>query len=161
MAEQVDAQIERSFAAIDLAFEEQKMGVAVTTILLVVLGAYFDTALAWFPLHILTSCAILTTGYRFRGHRHLGLLFIGVGFCVGEFVKEDLGFDLMVLGQIPYCDSIVGIYADHPRLVLGGTFGIFMVSPFLYHPVGGVIEGVLVLHFIGCVVELVLTWIMR
>ena len=161
MAEQEEARFERDFADIDLAFEEQKMGVLVTTILLVVLGAYFDTALAWFPLRMLYWCAKLTTKDRFVGHRRLGLLYIGVGFCVGEFVEKDLGFDLMGFGYVAYRNSILRVYTDHPRLVLGGTFGIYMVLSFLHYPVGGMIKDVLVLHFMGCVLNLVLTWLMR
>ena len=161
MAEQAVTRVDNSFAAIDLAFEEQKMGVLATTLLLVVLGAYFDTALAWLPLCILYLCAILTTKRRLVGHRRLGLLFIVIGFCVGEFVQHDLGRDLMSFGLIPYRDSILRIYADHPRLVLGCTFGIYMLLPVLNYPVGGMIENVLVLHFMGCVVSLVLTWMVR
>ena len=161
MAEDMEARMERQFAAIDLAFEEQKPGVVVTTILLVALGAYFDNALSWFPLRMLYSCAILTIKDRLVGHRRLGLLCIVIGFCVGEFVQQDWGFDLMGFGQIAYRDYILRIYGDHPRLVLGVTFGIYMVLPFLCYPVGGMIEKECVLHFCGCVVILVLTWMVR
>ena len=161
MAEQAEARIAREFAAIDLAFEEQQMKVLVTTILLVVLGAYFDSAFAWFLLRMLYLCAIITTGHRFVGHRRLGLLFIGVGFCVGEFVEQGLGFDLMGFGQTAYHDFILRTYEDHPRLVLGGTFGILLVLLTFNYPFGGLIIDVLVLHFMGCVVNLVLNWMAR
>ena len=158
MAEQAEAQVEDSFTAIDMAFEEQKMGVVATTILLVLLGTYFDNALAWSPLYMLYLCALLTIKDRLVGHRRLGLIFIVIGFCVGEFVRQDVGHDLMGFGQIAYRDYILRIYADHPRLVLGSTFGIYMVLPFLNYPVGGPIEKECVMHFIGCVVDLVLSW---
>lgn len=93
--DQAIEQIENWAAAMDLVFDEQKLEVVVATILLVVLGAYFDTDLAWLPLHTLYCCVMLTTRHHLIGHRRLGLIFYGIGFCVGETVHRDLGLDLL------------------------------------------------------------------
>ena len=159
--EQVFEQIENQVAAMDLVFEEQKLEVVGVTILLVALGAYFDTALAWLPLYILALYVTFTTAPRLVGHRRLGLLWIGIGCCVGESVERDLGLVLVHFGGFAYRDSILRFYLDHPWLVLGGTFGIFMVLRSLNYPDGGMMETELVLQFVWCGVYNILMWMMR
>ena len=159
--EQVYEQIENQVTAMNLVFEEQKLKVVWVTILLVVLGAYFDTALAWLPLRILALCVTYTTAPRLVGHRRFGLLWIGLGFCVGESVEPDLGLHLVHFGGIAYRDSILRFYLDHPWLVLGGTFGIFLALPSLSYPDGGMMETELVLHFALCGVYNISMWMMR
>ena len=161
MAEQVVERIDNSFAAIDLVFEKHKLGVFVATILLVVLGACLDTALAWLPLCILYWCAILTTKHHFVGHRRLGLLFIVIGFCVGGSFAQDSGHDLIGFGKTAHRDSIFRAYSDHPWLVLGVTLGIDLLLSILDYPIRGMIRTEVRMQFVGCVLNIILTGLVR
>ena len=163
MAENAGALLDWSWITMDRVFEEQQLAVLATTILLVVLGAHFNTLLAWYPLYILYIYAVLTLKDRLLGHRYLGLFFIAMGFCVGEFVKvrRELGINLMAFGHIAYRDDILRIYRDYRWFVLGGSLGLFMVLPDLGYPEGGPVGDVAVLHFVGCLGNLVLGWMVR
>ncbi|KAM0794370.1 hypothetical protein BDR22DRAFT_895221 [Usnea florida] len=163
MDEQVGALMHWLYITLDRAFEEQKVAVLVATSLLVLLGAHFNTFLAWYPLYILYVYAVITLKDRLLDHRYLGLFFIALGFCVGEFVKvrRDLGINLMAFGHVAYRDDILRIYKDHRWIMLGGTFGGFMVLQELNYPEGGPVGDVLVLHFVGCLMNTVLGWMVR
>ena len=93
-AEQAIAQLERGIAAVDLEFRDGNVELVAAAILLVVHGAYSKIPLAWFPLRILYWCIKLAVKHcQYR----LGLLFIALGFCVGEFVHRDSGRSLTVV----------------------------------------------------------------
>ena len=86
------AQIERPIRAVDRGLMERRKSFIFLAGFLRLLRLFFDSYIAWLPWSFLLWCTGHAIRRRLKTHPRPRMVLLMLGFFVGTFINDDLGF---------------------------------------------------------------------